>query len=322
MSIVRTEPITHYLYLTHLRERTMLYNISRITILVTIFFVFTICTTHGVTTEHSTRPLHPADPTHPYDSLINKLVADGFDITELKKIFSDPRVAFMKDVLTINLANRYIKADYSRFLQHQSINHARKFLDQESNFLTTVEKRFQVDKEVIVSILFIESAFGKRTGNNIVFNVFSTLSRATEPDILHNTAHLLKERYPQMSTNDIEKRAHKKAQWAYQELKHLLTIAEKEHIDVLKIKGSWAGAFGIAQFLPSSYVHYAVDGNNDHKVRLYNRYDSIVSVANYLKENGWKKGLTEKKKRTIIRKYNNSTPYIDTVLQLSQKING
>jgi membrane-bound lytic murein transglycosylase B len=125
-----------------------------------------------------------------------------------------------------------------------------------------------------------------------------------------------------MSAEYIEKRAHKKAQWAYQELKHLLTIAEKEHIDVLKIKGSWAGAFGIAQFLPSSYVNYAVDGNNDHKVRLFNRYDSIVSVANYLKENGWKKGLTEKKKRTIIRKYNNSTPYIDTVLQLSQKING
>ena len=207
----------------------------------------------------------------------------------------------MKDVLTINLANRYIKADYSRFLQNQSINHAKQFLDQESNFLTTVEKRFQVDKEVIVSILFIESAFGKRTGNNIVFNVFSTLSRATEPDVLEATSHILKERYPQLTAEDIEKRAHKKSAWAYQELKHLLTIAEKEHLDVLKIKGSWAGAFGIAQFLPSSYVHYAVDGNNDDKVRLYNRYDSIVSVANYLKENGWKKGLTEEKKRTIIR---------------------
>jgi membrane-bound lytic murein transglycosylase B len=300
----------------------MFYKKSRATILATIFSALTISTAHGVTTENNTKPLHPVHPAQPYDSLINKLADDGFDRTELKKIFSDSRVAFMKDVLTINLANRYIKADYSRFLKNQSINHARKFLDQESNFLTTVEKRFQVDKEVIVSILFIESAFGKRTGNNIVFNVFSTLSRATEPDVLEATAHILKERYPQLTDEDIEKRAQTKSEWAYQELKHLLSIAEKEHLDVLKIKGSWAGAFGIAQFLPSSYVHYAVDGNNDHKVRLYNRYDSIVSVANYLKENGWKKGLTEEKKRTIIRKYNNSTPYIDTVLQLSQKING
>ena len=300
----------------------MLYNQCRSTILAAIVFVFTISTAHGVTTEHPAQPLPPEHSVQPYDSLINKLADDGFDRAELKKIFSDSRVAFMKDVLTINLANRYIKVDYSRFLQNQSINHARKFLDQESQFLTTVEKRFQVDKEVIVSILFIESAFGKRTGNNIVFNVFSTLSRATEPEVLEAAARILKERYPQLTDEDIERRAQTKSAWAYQELKHLLSIAEKEKIDVLKIKGSWAGAFGIAQFLPSSYVNYAVDGNNDHKVRLYNRYDAMVSVANYLKEHGWKKGLTEEKKRTIIRKYNNSTPYIDTVLQLSQKING
>jgi membrane-bound lytic murein transglycosylase B len=300
----------------------MFYKISYTTILLNIFFILTISTTHGVTVENISKPLNTAEHTQPYDNLINKLVADGFDRTGLKKIFSDPRFAFMEDILTINLVNRYIETDYSRFLQNQSINHAKQFLAQESTFLTTVEKRFQVDKEVIVSILFIESAFGKRTGNNIVFNVFSTLSRATEPDILQAASHMLKERYPQLSAEDIEKRAHKKSTWAYQELKHLLTIAEKEHLDVLNIKGSWAGAFGIAQFLPSSYVHYAVDGNNDHKVRLYNRYDSIVSVANYLRENGWKKGITEKKKRIIIRKYNNSTPYIDTVLQLSQKING
>ena len=300
----------------------MLYKLPCAIILVIAFSAFTIPTTQGVPTEQTAQPSYPVEPAHPYDALTSKLVADGFDRTHLEKIFSDSRVTFMKDVVTINLANRYIKADYSRFLKNQSINHARKFLAQEAHFLTTVEKRFQVDKEVIVSILFIESAFGKNTGNNIVFNVFSTLSRATEPEVLRETIHLLQERYPQMSVEDIEKRAHKKARWAYEELKHLLTIAEKEHLDVLKIKGSWAGAFGIAQFLPSSYVHYAVDGNNDHKVRLYNRYDSIVSVANYLKENGWKQGLTEKKKRTIIRKYNNSTPYIDTVLQLSQKITG
>ena len=179
-----------------------------------------------------------------------------------------------------------------------------------------------MDKEVIVSILFIESAFGANTGNNTVFNVFFTLSQATDPDILNTTYPKLKEKYPQLTFEDIEKRAQKKSRWAYQELKHLLTIAKKEHLDVLNIKGSWAGAFGIAQFLPSSYLRYAVDGNNDHKVRLYNRYDSIESVANYLKENGWKEGLTERKKRTVIRQYNNSTPYIDTVLKLSQKISG
>lgn len=294
---------------------------ARIPSLISLVFILAALTTHGTTADNDAAPPPAAaENAQPYDNLINKLAADGFDRTKLTALFSDPRVALRKDILLINFANRYIEADYSRFLQQQSVSHAKQFLASESSFLTAVEKRYEVDKEVIVSILFIESAFGKRTGENSVFNVFSTLSRATEPDILEAATEALKERYPQMSVEEIRQRAQQKSAWAYRELKYLLTIAQREDLDVLNMKGSWAGAFGIAQFLPSSYVHYAVDGNNDNKVRLHNRYDAIASVANYLKENGWRKGLTEEKKRTIIRHYNNSTPYIDTVLQLAQKI--
>ena len=278
--------------------------------------------TYGVNSQEDSKQLQDNKQSHSRDMLVDKLVEDGFNRTELIAIFNDPRVAFLENILTINLINKYSKADYSRFLCNQSVNHAKQFLDRESTFLSQVETSYQVDKEVIVSILFIESSFGANTGNNTVFNVFFTLSQATDPDILHATYPKLKERYPQLTREEIEQRAQKKSQWAYQELSHLLTLAQKENLDVLNIKGSWAGAFGIAQFLPSSYLRYAVDGNNDRKVRLYNRYDSIVSVANYLKENGWKEGLTEKKKRAIIRQYNNSTPYVDTVLKLSQEISG
>ena len=278
--------------------------------------------TYGMKVQEELKHSQENKQTHPHDILINKLVNDGFDRTDLIAIFDDPRVAFLETVLTINLINKYVKADYSRFLHNQSVTHAKKFLQRESAFLTQVEARYQVEKEVIVSILLIESSFGANTGNNTVFNVFFTLAQATDPEILGTTYQRLKEQYPQLTREEIELQAEKKSQWAYQELKNLLTIARRENLDVLNIKGSWAGAFGIAQFLPSSYLQYGVDGNKDRKVRLYNRYDSIESVANYLKEKGWKEGLTEKKKRTIIRQYNNSTPYIDTVLKLSQKISG
>lgn len=297
--------------------KTALISITSIVSLLLIVF-----TTYGVNTPEDLQLHQVNQQAHPYEILIDKLVDDGFKRTELITIFNDPRVAFLEKVLDINLINKYSKADYSRFLRSQSVTHAKKFLQKESTFLTQVEARYQVDKEVIVSILFIESALGANTGNNTVFNVFFTLSQATDPDILHTAYQKLKEKYPQITNEEIELRAEKKSAWAYQELKHLLTIAQKENLDVLNIKGSWAGAFGIAQFLPSSYLRYAVDGNNDRKVRLYNRYDSIESVANYLKENGWKDGLTEEKKRTVIRQYNNSTPYVDTVLKLSQKISG
>ena len=257
-----------------------------------------------------------------YGYLIDQLVLDGFDRTYLQSIFRDPRVRFLPNVLLINLISKYIVADYSRFTSRQSVRNARQFLAQESTFLSKVEKRFEVDKEVIVSILFIESAFGKRTGTNTVFNVFSTLSLASRPEIHKVMAEQIAAAYPQITTEDIEKRARRKSKWAYHELKTLLTLTRQESIDVLQVKGSWAGAFGIAQFLPSSYMKFALDGNNDRKVRLHNRYDAIVSVANYLKENGWRKDLPDPQQRMIIRKYNNSSAYSDTVLELSRMIRG
>jgi membrane-bound lytic murein transglycosylase B len=57
-------------------------------------------------------------------------------------------------------------------------------------------------------------------------------------------------------------------------------------------------------------------------VRLYNRYDAIVSVANYLKEHGWRMDLPDPQRRLIIGKYNNSSAYTDTVLELSRMIRG
>lgn len=298
----------------------MPYKKSLIAILLISFSIITSDTTYSLTKEDSKKTIQPKEESQKYTPLIDRLSNEGFDRAYLLKIFSDSRVTFQKKVLVINLINRNIKVDYSRFLKDQSVSHAKRFLNRELSFLDKVEKRFKVSKEVIVSILLIESFFGKRTGENIVFNVFSTLSLATEPEILNDTYHKIKENYPSLSFEQVRKRADRKSKWAYQELKHLLKIAEREKLDVFRIRGSWAGAFGIAQFLPSSYLRYGLDGNNDQKVRLFNRYDSMVSVANYLKKNGWKDTLSNKRKRAVIRRYNNSTPYVNTVLNLSKKI--
>ena len=298
----------------------MTYKKLIITIITISFSILATVTTHPTIKNESEEPIQLDEQSQRYTSLIDKLASDGFDRTSLLKIFTDSRVKYLKKVLVINLINRDIKINYSRFLNNQSIIHAKRFLDKELPFLNKVEKQFKVEKEIVVSILFIESSFGKQTGKNIIFNVFSTLSLAAESEIIEDTYNNLKERYPYLSFEEVSTRARKKSKWAYRELKHLLTIAEQEKIDVFQIKGSWAGAFGIAQFLPSSYLRYALDGNNDQKVRLFNRYDSMVSVANYLKENGWKNGLSDKRKRSVIRRYNNSTPYVDTVLKLSKEI--
>jgi len=293
------------------------------TILAFFSFSFYIAvTTHALTNAEGNKPRQPDKLRQMNGPLIDKLTNDGFDRAYLQKVFSDPRVKFLEKSLAINLINRDIKVDYSHFLNTTSINRAKRFLEKELSFLNKVEKQFKVEKEIVVSILLIESSLGKRTGKNIVFNVFTTLCAAAKPEVLKDTYQGFKKKYPHLTFEEIRKRAYKKSKWAYQELKHLFFIAKREKIDIFLIKGSWAGAFGAAQFLPSSYVRYALDGNNDQKVRLLNRYDSMVSVANYLKENGWKKGLSDERKKVLIRRYNNSTPYIDTVLKLSKKIEG
>lgn len=298
----------------------MAYKKFPLIIVIISFSLLTTFTTHSLTKKEEKKTKKLNEKSQSYDSIIDRLACDGFERTHLIKLFTDTRVKFLDKVVAINLINSDIIVNYSQFLNKQSINHARRFLDRELLFLNKVEKQFQVEKEIIVSILCIESSFGKRTGENRVFNVFNTLSLATQPEILEDTYHNLQGHYPHISFEEIKRRAHKKSNWAYKELKYLLTIAERENIDVLRIKGSWAGAFGIAQFLPSSYLRYGLDGNNDRKVRLFNRYDSMVSVANYLKENGWKEDLSYKRKRSIIRRYNNSTPYANAVLKLSKKI--
>ena len=89
-------------------------------------------------------------------------------------------------------------------------------------------------------------------------------------------------------------------------------------IDPLAITGPSAGAFGLTQFLPSSYLRFAVDRRcGDGVVSLYDPDDAIASTANYLRGNGWRPGISYTDQRRVIWTYNHSDAYIDTVLRLA-----
>jgi membrane-bound lytic murein transglycosylase B len=113
--------------------------------------------------------------------------------------------------------------------------------------------------------------------------------------------------------------AKKKANWAYQELKCFLRIIRDEKIDPLEIYGSPAGALGMAQFIPSSYLAYA-QKRKGFENWLLSKDEAIFSIGNYLRSHGWKKNLPTQKKKQILWHYNRSDPYGETVLQLSQRL--
>ena len=114
----------------------------------------------------------------------------------------------------------------------------------------------------------------------------------------------------------------RKTKWAYAELTAFLKYSYRENIDPVEVRGSYAGAMGIAQFMPSSIMAYAKDGNTDGRVDLFTHADAIASVANYLKAHRWGRAKDAEGKKKVLLHYNRSTHYVDTVYNLAQKLNG
>jgi membrane-bound lytic murein transglycosylase B len=149
----------------------------------------------------------------------------------------------------------------AKVIPQYKINNAKQYLKDNWQELELVEKKYKVDKEIIVSIILIESYLGKVMGNFNVLDALFTLST-----VLKKTQF-----------------------WTGELLNALFLVDQKNTIYSKDLKGSWAGAIGMIQFIPSSFIAYGVDGSGDGKVDIINnKLDAFASVANYLKKSGWK----------------------------------
>lgn len=240
--------------------------------------------------------------------LQTSLVQSGFDQAFVAKIFQDPRAEFLPNVVTkIAYQRKEKKADYTHFLTQANVEKGRRFLMEQNRILSQAEKQFGVAKEVIVAILTVESDLGHKTGNYPVFNVFSSLAVMDQPEVI-SSLNL----DPRLMG-----RLQKKAAWGRSELCAFLTYCRQNRLDPLTIKGSWAGAFGYSQFLPSSILRSGADGNRDGCVDLFCYEDAIFSIGNYLQKAGFRLGNRSSWSRAI-HAYNHSDPYVETVLTLAQ----
>jgi len=246
-------------------------------------------------------------PPAAFAALQANLVRSGFDRDYIQRLFTDPRVEFLPNVVTkIAYQRKEKKADYSHFLTSANVEKGRRFLAEHQRFLSQAETAFGVPKEIIVAIMTVESDLGNKTGNYPVFNVFSSLAVMDTPEVISR-----------LSLNPaLMARLQKKAAWGRAELAAFLTYCRQNRLDPLSIKGSWAGAFGYSQFLPSSLLRSGADGNRDGKVDLFTHEDAIYSIGNYLQKAGLRKNNRASWSRAIYA-YNNSDPYVETVLTLA-----
>jgi membrane-bound lytic murein transglycosylase B len=148
------------------------------------------------------------------------------------------------------------------FIEDKRIKNGKKFIKQNIDTLNRAEKEFGVPKEIIVSILGVETRYGKIMGSYRVIDSLTTLGLD----------------YPRRSA------------FFKDELVKFFLLTRENNLDIYSIKGSYAGAMGYGQFISSSYRAYAVDFDGDDDIDLFNSVDDAIgSIANYLKVHGWKK---------------------------------
>jgi membrane-bound lytic murein transglycosylase B len=257
-------------------------------------------------------------PPH-YQALVDRLIKDGLDKEFLFSLFLDSRAEPVPSRLTISLMTREIPEIYTKFLTFESILTAKQFLREHRRILNEMERRFDVEKEIAVAILLVESRFGENIGKHRVIPTLASIAIMNSTDNLLKNYSTIWEANPEISYDWIETIANRRANWAYKELKHFLEIIRSEAMDPLEIYGSIAGALGMPQFIPSSYKAYAMN-KNSFKDWLYDPEGAILSIGNYLNAHGWKRGLPISHQKKLLWHYNRSEPYGETILEVARRL--
>jgi membrane-bound lytic murein transglycosylase B len=195
-------------------------------------------------------------------AFINHMVKDyHFQQTDLENLFQS--VAIKDDILQ-KIAKPAESMPWYKyralFMTDARIKGGVQFWQQYEVALTKAEQQYGVPAQIIVAILGVETLYGQKTGQHRVIDALSTLAFA----------------YPARST------------FFTSELEKFLLLCQQQQLNPLQPTGSYAGAMGLPQFMPSSYLSYAVDFNQDGRADIWHTpEDTIGSIANYLAQHHW-----------------------------------
>jgi len=241
-----------------------------------------------------------------YVGLKASLVRAGLSKDFVAKTFADPRNEFLPDVVRkIAYLGKESRDIYKKFMTPETAARGRAYIQSHRAILSRAEAKFGVAPEVIVGILTVESGLGSNTGKYPVFNVFASLAVMDTPEVIND-----------VGLTASRDRLNKKAAWARRELTVFLEYCASHRVDPFSLCGSWAGAMGYCQFLPSSLQRCGVAANGTGPVDLFTHDDAILSIACYLHKSGFNINNRATWRRAVYS-YNHSDAYVDTVLTLA-----
>ena len=239
---------------------------------------------------------------------VNNDIAYGLVMQKLDGALPETFVieAFSHDKLQVHevIAERFAKpyekkpwTEYRKiFVKESRVSAGANFYFENKDLIGRVANKYGVDPFVIVTIAGVESNYGIHHSQYSVFNA------------LYSQIHEIPRR----------------SKWATRELAEFLKYCFKDQLDPQEIGGSYAGAFGYGQFIPSSFTQYSVDFNENGVREPYSWPDVLGSIANYLRMNGYQKNSDNYKKGGDIYKsvfaYNHADNYVMAVLELTERI--
>lgn len=197
-------------------------------------------------------------------SFAKKAVQKGVSPDTVHDAFKN--VSLRKKVIRFDRKQKEYSLSFTNYINNSispaRIQSGKRKIRENAEILHRIEKKYAVPSEILVSLWGLESNFGSFTGNFSTVKTLATLAyEGRRRDFFSN------------------------------ELLCALAILDSGHIAVQEMKGSWAGAMGQPQFMPSTFLYYAADGNGDGEKDIWkNTSDVLTSAANYLYKSGWEKG--------------------------------
>jgi membrane-bound lytic murein transglycosylase B len=251
-----------------------------------------------------------------------KLSKAGFQRGYIKALKKSYEPKHFETVVKLNLLLFLVKANYHKVqVTAEGEKNVLSFLAKNEKAFAQAEKEFGVPRNVIASLLWIETRHGQNQGMFHVASAYLHLLQSERPIVktfLQNKAVDFTKNVTKKQRAEIAKRTKIKADWALKELRSLQALYKKNSKLALKLRGSFSGAFGLPQFLPSSYEMYAKSCKAGKVADLYVPADAICSVGSYLKKHGWR-ATRSKTHMAALMKYNNSRDYAEAILKLAEK---
>ena len=254
-----------------------------------------------------------------FESLQKSLIKDGFDKNIITRLYNQPQVYFEGKGVSRFLVHSEAKLNYDQFASNKSIHNALIYMDKYKKELAKAEKAYGVNGEIVTAIILVETRLGTILGGPSILNTLSTMASLADLDV-RDMFWSTVSRSTSLTRKQFEKWVKRKSKWAYNELKAFLKYTAAEKIDPASISGSYSGAMGIAQFMPSNILAFGKDGDGNERIDLFNHADAITSIASYLKHYGWHAGISRKKAYQVIYHYNHSRQYVDVVLKVAERL--